>query len=74
MGAEALFESIPERDRTMQKRCADSLLVVHVDLEGQSRRLGTNLRLDRGLSFWLGVLRARPEKQTLISLYAFTSR
>lgn len=51
MGAEALFESIPERDRTMQKRCADSLLVVHVDLEGQSRRLGTNLRLDRGLSF-----------------------
>jgi hypothetical protein len=31
MGAEALFESIPERDRTMQKRCADSLLVVHAE-------------------------------------------
>jgi hypothetical protein len=34
MAAEALFESIPERDKTMQKRCADSLLFLHVDLEG----------------------------------------
>jgi hypothetical protein len=34
MATEALFESIPERDKTMQKRCADSLLILHVDLKG----------------------------------------